>query len=159
RASFPTTAPVYQRGRLFAALPCELLTPPFALLVERRLDLRDLLGLEVAAWLGVAVRLDLAAEVESQPGESVRTVAADLLERREKLLLGLRARERARRHLVGRPDLDRPVPLQAGRRRDQLPDDDVLLQPEQPVDLALDRRVGQHLGGLLERGGREEGLR
>src|SRR4029079_16364387 len=55
-------------------------------------------------------------------------------------------------------DLDRPVPLEARRRRDQLPDDDVLLQAEQPVDLALDRRVREHLRRLLEGGGGEERL-
>ena len=51
-----------------------------------------------------------------------------------------------------------PVLLQTGRGRDQLADDHVLLQAEQPVDLALDRRVGQHLRRLLEGGGREERL-
>ena len=50
------------------------------------------------------------------------------------------------------------VPLEAGRRRDQLADDHVLLEAEQVVDLALDRRVREHLGGLLEGGRREEGL-
>src|SRR5262245_41923796 len=122
RASFRTTAPCVPKRAALRRPPCELLTPPVSLLVERRLDLRDLLGLEVAPRLGVAVRLDLAAEVEPEPGESVRAVGPDLLERREELLLGLRARERARRHLVGGTDLDRPVPLQARRRRDQLPD-------------------------------------
>src|SRR5580765_4150895 len=155
----PRPPPVYQRGRPFAALPVICLPP--RLLVERRLDLGDLLGLEVRARLGVAAvaRLGPAAEVQSEPGEGVGAVAADLLECREELLLGLRARERARRHLVRGPDLDRPVALQAGRRRDQLPDDDVLLQSEQPVDLALDRGVGEHLRRLLEGRGREEGLR
>ena len=50
------------------------------------------------------------------------------------------------------------VPLEAGRRRDQLADDHVLLEAEQAVDLALDRRVGQHLRRLLEGGRREERL-
>ena len=59
---------------------------------------------------------------------------------------------------VGRADLDRPVALEPGRGRDQLPDDHVLLQAEQPVDLALDRRVREHLRRLLERGGGEERL-
>ena len=56
------------------------------------------------------------------------------------------------------PIVDRAVPLQTCRGRDQLADDDVLLQPEQPVDLALDRRVRENLGRLLERGRREERL-
>jgi hypothetical protein len=42
------------------------------------------------------------------------------------------------------------------RGRDQLADDHVLLQAEQAVDLALERRVGEHLGGLLEGGRRQE---
>src|SRR3954452_9045531 len=57
---------------------------------------------------------------------------------------------------LGRLDLQAPVAAETRRRRDQLPDDDVLLQAEQPVRLALERRVREHLGGLLERGGRQE---
>src|SRR3954451_15828829 len=57
---------------------------------------------------------------------------------------------------LGRLDLDRAVALQARGRRDQLPDDHVLLQAEQPVGLALERRVREDLGGLLERGRRQE---
>src|SRR3954452_12983713 len=60
---------------------------------------------------------------------------------------------------LGRLDLDRPVALQARGRRDELPDDHVLLQPGQAVDLALERGVGQHLRGLLEGGRREERVR
>src|SRR2546430_12410651 len=55
--------------------------------------------------------------------------------------------------------LFRSIALEAGRRRSQLADDHVLFQPEQPVDLALDRGVGQHLRRLLERGRRKEGDR
>src|SRR5262245_4579 len=113
RPSFPTTRSLCTKegGRS----PPSLRTAySRRLLVERRLDLGHPLGLEVAARLGLAARLDLAAEVESEPGEGVGTVAADLLERGEELLLGLRARKRARGHLVRRADLDRPVPLQAG---------------------------------------------
>ena len=54
--------------------------------------------------------------------------------------------------------VDPPVLLQAGCGRDQLADDHVLLEPEQPVDLALDRGVGEHLRRLLEGRGRQEGL-
>src|SRR4029079_8903481 len=77
----------------------------------------------------------------------------------EELLLGRRPLERGGGHGRRRVDLDLPVALQARRRRDQLPDDDVLLQPQQRVVLALDRRVGEHLRRLLERRGGEEGLR
>src|SRR5215207_1871015 len=60
------------------------------------------------------------------------------------------------RERLGRLDLDRAVALEPGRGRDQLADDDVLLQARKAVDLALERGVGEHLGGLLERGRREE---
>src|SRR4051794_8152849 len=60
---------------------------------------------------------------------------------------------------LGRLDLDRPVALEARGRRDQLPDDHVLLQAREAVDLALERRVGQDLGGLLEGGRRQERVR
>jgi hypothetical protein len=65
----------------------------------------------------------------------------------------LRARPRDR---LRRLDLEPAVAPQAGGGRDQLADDDVLLQAEQPVGLALERSVREDLGGLLERGGREE---
>src|SRR3954447_10016173 len=58
-----------------------------------------------------------------------------------------------------RLDLDRAVALEAGGRRDQLADDHVLLQAREAVDLALERRVGEDLRGLLEGGRREEGVR
>src|SRR5581483_4556827 len=41
---------------------------------------------------------------------------------------------------------------------DQLPDDHVLLQPEQAIDLALDRGIRKHLRRLLERRCRQERL-
>src|SRR5436190_8222891 len=49
-----------------------------------------------------------------------------------------------------RLDLEGPVAPQAGRRRDQLADDHVLLQADEAVALAFKRRVGEHLGRLLE---------
>ena len=60
---------------------------------------------------------------------------------------------------LGRLDLDRAVALEARGRRDQLADDHVLLQAGEAVDLALERRVGEHLGGLLEGGRRQERVR
>src|SRR6266478_4112153 len=44
----------------------------------------------------------------------------------------------------------------AGSGRDQPPDDDVLLQAVQRIDLAVDRRLGENPGGLLERCRRNE---
>src|SRR6266536_620640 len=46
----------------------------------------------------------------------------------------------------------------AGAGGDQLADDDVLLQAHELVALALDRRLGEHPGGLLERGRRQPRL-
>ena len=57
---------------------------------------------------------------------------------------------------LGRLDLDPPVALQTGGSRDQLADDDVLLETVEAIDLALERRVGQNLRRLLEGGRREE---
>src|SRR5205085_3014743 len=127
------------------------------LLVERRVDLGNFLRLARLVWLRLVVQVGLAAEVEALETEAVCAVRADLLERREQLLLGRRPRV-GRDRAVHRADVDRPVPLQARRRRDQLPDDDVLLQTKEPVDLALDRRVREHLRRLLEGGGGEERL-
>ena len=50
------------------------------------------------------------------------------------------------------------VPGQAGAGGDELTDDDVLLQAQQVVHLALDGGLGEDLGGLLEGGGGQEGL-
>src|SRR5215475_4859013 len=44
----------------------------------------------------------------------------------------------------------------AGSGRDQPPDDDVLLKAVQRIDLAVDRRLGENPGGLLERCRRNE---
>src|SRR6266567_3615402 len=58
-----------------------------------------------------------------------------------------------------RLDLDLVVAVNARARRDEMADDDVLLQPQQVVPRAADRRVGQHPRGLLERRRRNERLR
>ena len=50
---------------------------------------------------------------------------------------------------------DLAVPVDTGTGRDQLADDDVLLETTQAVVLALDRGLGQHTRRLLERGGRQ----
>src|SRR5436190_8442502 len=109
---------------------------------------------------GRTVSARLAAEVDAERAEveAFAAVGADLLERRQKLRLRLGPRVRARRDLLGRLDVDAAVALEARGGGDQLADDDVLLQAEQPVGLAFDRRVRQDLGRLLERGRREEGL-
>src|SRR6185295_4987403 len=44
----------------------------------------------------------------------------------------------------------------ASARRDEPADDDVLLEALERIDLALDRRLGEDAGGLLERGRRDE---
>src|SRR4029453_8275996 len=129
----------------------------YLLVVERRVDLWDLLRLGRFLRLRLVVLRRLAAEVEPEAREvdAIAAVGVDLLERGQQglALVGLL------RHPFGGPDVDRAVPLQPGGGRDQLPDDHVLLQAQQAVDLALDRGVGQHLRRLLEGGGREERLR
>src|SRR5262249_16760334 len=57
------------------------------------------------------------------------------------------------------PELHVHVPVDAGASRDQVPDDDVLLQPLQVVARAADGGVGQHPRGFLERGRGDERLR
>src|SRR5262245_50466907 len=129
-----------------------------------RLALRAF-GLFVAGAGGLprAGLLDLRGELLELLGEG----RAEALHRRtlavacEIELLGeLLLRELLDRRLRGlnRLDLKRAVVLQASGGRDQLPDDHVLLQAHQPVALALEGGVGEHLGRLLEGGGREEGL-
>ena len=58
-----------------------------------------------------------------------------------------------RRHLADAGD------HAARARRDQAPDDDVLLEALQRIDLALDRRFREDARRLLERGRREERAR
>ena len=52
--------------------------------------------------------------------------------------------------LGGDAGLKIPVCHQAGTCGDQLTDDDVLLQADQVVNLALDSGISQDLGGFLE---------
>src|SRR5438477_5594810 len=122
----PTLDTRERRGQTPGHVPVS--DPSRLLVVERRVDFGDLFGLDVRAGLGTVAVRDVVAEVEAEAGEALAAVGVDLLERREQLLLGLRARVRARRHLVGRADLDVAIPLQPRGRRDELPDDHVLLQ-------------------------------
>src|SRR5438876_9521908 len=89
------------------------------LLVEWRVDFRDLLRLARLVRLRLVVASGLAAEVEALEAESVGAVGVDLLERREQLLLG-RGPRVGRDSAVDGAELDRPVALETGRGRDQL---------------------------------------
>src|SRR3546814_3570954 len=63
-----------------------------------------------------------------------------------------------RRHLaiaLARDDLH-AVHEAAGAGRDKTADNDVFLQAVERVDLAIDRRVGEHASRLLEGGGGDE---
>ena len=126
----------------------------------------------------VATRVVGDVELGELLGEAgVAAAGADLLEvgrscskpapgRRRSRRRSGRARRRARRveqrdvigarQRLGRLDLDAAVALETGRGRDQLADDDVLLEPREAVLLALDRGVGQDLRRLLEGGSRQE---
>ncbi len=61
-------------------------------------------------------------------------------------------RVRVRAGLLGGLHPDVAVAVETGTRRDQLAEDDVLLQADERVALALDRRVREDLGRLLEGG-------
>src|SRR5437667_12111008 len=65
-------------------------------------------------------------------------------------------RRRRRLEPFRRLDLDVVIPIDARPRRDEMADDDVLLEPQQVVPRAPDRRVGQHPRRLLERRRRDE---
>src|SRR5439155_7897246 len=104
-----------------------------SLVVKRRVDLGHFLGLDRVARLAlarsVAAVRRLATEVDAEllQREALAVAGADLLERAQQRRppVGLLP------HLRGRADLDVPVLLETGRRRDQLPDDHVLLEAEQ----------------------------
>ena len=59
------------------------------------------------------------------------------------------------RLVIGRLNRELPILHHSGSGRDELADDDVLLQTDQLVATAIDRRFGQHPSGLLERRRRE----
>src|SRR5262245_3786321 len=118
----------------------------------RRVELFGVFGRRRLELGRIAVDVERAlVELEIERVEVEAVAVADLFERREQLGLGLRPGERDRKRLRGL-DRDLPVLLETRRRRDELPDDDVLLQAVQTIDLALDGRVREHLRGLLERG-------
>src|SRR5665647_88293 len=60
--------------------------------------------------------------------------------------------------LFGRLHLDVAVARKTGTGRDELSEDDVLLEAEQRVGLGMDRRIRQNSGGLLEGRRRQPGL-
>src|SRR5215831_10155520 len=70
------------------------------------------------------------------------------------LLVGGRGRVDGGPRILGRLHPDAAVPEHSGAGRDQLADDDVLLQAQQRVRLGVDGGVGEHPGRLLERGRR-----
>ena len=57
------------------------------------------------------------------------------------------------RRILDLLQLDVVIPVHSGAGRHQLTDNYVLLQAQQRVNLTLDSGVGEHSGGLLERGG------
>src|ERR1700712_5635590 len=77
------------------------------------------------------------------------------------VVLILVGRNRVRRGagLLGGLNLDVAVAGNTRTGRDQLADDDVLLETVEPVAAAVDRRIGQHASGLLERRRRQPRIR
>src|SRR5262245_8468912 len=112
--------------------------------------LLPLLGLPLRLRLGVELGAERVGAALGQAGERV------LVAQRGERLVEVELEQR--RRPPDRLDLELAVPLEAGGGRDQLADDHVLLQAAELVDLALEGRVGQHLGRLLEGGRREERL-
>src|SRR4051812_48974048 len=119
-----------------------LLVVAFAL--GRQRQVRELVG----EGLSVAVAEPEVAQI-AVAGEAQLLCELGLVEQAH--LLRGRTGDR-----LGRLDLEAAVATETRGRRDQLPDDHVLLEAEQAIRLALERRVREDLGGLLERGGRQE---
>src|SRR3954454_16185682 len=103
-----------------------------------------------------------ASQNLTPPGPAV---SVRLLRRRQRqrLRFGLRRNDRSlplalvENHLVAlQRDFADAGHGGAGAGRNQTADDDVLLQALERIDLAVDRRLGEDAGGLLERGRREE---
>src|SRR5690606_10570359 len=80
-------------------------------------------------------------------------------ERREVDLVVAEARVELRLGLLGRLDLDLGVPGKTGTGRDELTDDDVLLEAEERVATTAHRGLGEHARRLLEGGGRQPRVR
>ena len=106
-----------------------------------------------------STRRDAASAPPSIPpplGEDAESVSADWRARvashvREvEVAVGV-GRVEGQRLVVGRLGARCRGTRHAGTRRDELADDHVLLEPEEAVAAALDGRLGEHAGGLLER--------
>src|SRR3954452_10047111 len=99
------------------------------------------------AGLAVAVVLERDRLAGALAAEGV-TVGVLVARHRVDRLLGL----------LGRLDPDVAVAVDAGARRDELADDDVLLQTQQRVAAGVDRGIGENTGRLLERRSRQPRL-
>src|SRR5438067_7014693 len=87
-----------------------------------------------------------------------RDIALSIGIGRRRCLEGHDAVERLHGLAAGRQHLDPRVVVETGPGRDQPADDHVLLQTAQLIGLAGDGRLGQHPGGLLEGGRRDEAV-
>src|SRR5262252_5034475 len=101
----------------------------FAIATERRA--------EYLAPVATARRLTLAVTARARVAQPVGEIGIGRVE--------------GQRLVVGRVGLDLAVPRHAGPGRDELADDHVLLEPDQPVLSALDGGLGENTGRLLER--------
>ena len=72
--------------------------------------------------------------------------------RHDAIMFGLQFLQRFRTH----PHLGLLMVFETSSRRDEVPQDNVLFQADQVIDLSCDRRLSQNLGRLLETGGRDE---
>ena len=102
-------------------------------------------GVALAVFVGETVVVERHCSTGSL-AEAVRAVVL-IVVRRHRVCRGT--------CLLGRLHRDVPVPVDAGTSRDELTDDDVLLETYELVATAVDRRIGEHTSGLLEGRGRE----
>src|SRR5205085_7939002 len=87
---------------------------------------------------------------DARYGLALAVARADVGQPGGQILIGV-GRVVRQRFVVGRLEVEIAVAGHARAGRDQLPDDDVLLEAEELVALALDGGLGEHTRGLLER--------
>ena len=130
---------------------------------RRATRVKSMLGEEIGLPVALAeagierVETDLAEHIIQLAGETPSHIIWPAMHRTKEQISALFKATHRQPHATedrpgfrGRLDPDVAVPGETGAGRDQLADDHVLLQTHQRVGLAVDRRVGQHPGGLLE---------
>src|SRR5690242_3088692 len=110
----------------------------------------------------MAARRDLGERILADTGRVLTRGSREL--RSTQLLRRVRRDQRflhatlssTKRRVARRSRDPQAVHAGASARRDEAAHDHVLLEAKERIDLALDRRLGEDAGGLLERGRRDE---